>query len=201
MKTNRHLVVFAKAPHMGRVKTRLGKDIGIVPATNFYRLNIKRILSRLSMDNRWNCWIALNPDSEIWNKAFWPDNFTAVRQGSGDIGQRMGRIMQTMPPGPVVIIGADVPGIYPQHIVSAYKALGFCDVVFGPSVDGGYWLVGAKRTPRVPEIFKIVRWSTKFTLSDTLTQTRQKQLKFNLLKSLVDIDDGFSYQMWIKDAL
>ncbi len=56
-------------------------------------------------------------------------------------------------PGPVVIIGADIPEITPDHIGRAFAALGRSDAVFGPAADGGYWLVGLKRRPSIREIF------------------------------------------------
>ena len=55
------------------------------------------------------------------------------------------RILDALPPGPVVIIGSDVPGIRPHHIATAFRALGGSDAVLGPAIDGGYWLIGLKR--------------------------------------------------------
>ena len=197
MKTNRHLVVFAKEPRLGRVKTRLGHDIGLQLATQFYRRTLADILMSLGNDSRWNCWLALSPDNAIRGRPFWPKSFTAVEQGKGDIGERMGRIMADLPPGPLVIIGTDIPAIRPHHIKAAFKAVGSHDVVFGPAQDGGYWLVGAKRSPCTPELFKNVRWSNENCLSDSLAKAKQKKLKVALLETLEDVDDGMSYQKFI----
>jgi uncharacterized protein len=201
MKANRHLVVFAKEPMMGRVKTRLGHDIGILLATKFYRRTVADVLRHLGNDSRWKCWLALSPDKAIQGKPFWPNSFTALKQGGGDIGERMGRAMADMPPGPVVIIGTDIPAIRQHHIEAAFKAVGRNDVVFGPALDGGYWLVGARRSPCVPELFKQVRLSSKHSLSDTLIKVQQKNLKVALLNSLEDIDDGKAYHKHLIGAL
>jgi len=201
MTTKRHLVVFAKAPRMGRVKTRLGRDIGPVAATRFYRRTVAGVLGRLGRGKRWQCWLALSPDKATGDKPFWPDSFSALKQGGGDIGARMGRALAAMPPGPVVIIGTDVPAIRPHHIEAAFKALGRHDVVFGPAGDGGYWLVGARRSPRTPELFKHVRWSSKHTLADSLAKAEQNQLKVALLETLNDVDDGAAYATWLTGAL
>ena len=80
----------------------------------------------------------------------------------------MQRIMERTAPGPVVIIGTDVPGICTAHIRDAFRLLGRHDAVFGPATDGGYWLVGLRRRPRVPRIFQAVRWSSPHALADTL---------------------------------
>jgi glycosyltransferase A (GT-A) superfamily protein (DUF2064 family) len=109
--------------------------------------------------------------------------------------------MAGMPPGPVVIIGTDVPAIRSHHIEAAFKAVGRYDVVFGPALDGGYWLVGARRSPCTPELFKQVRWSSEHSLTDSLTKLQQKKLKVALLDTLEDIDDGKSYHKHLRGAL
>ena len=57
-----------------------------------------------------------------------------------------------LPPGPVVVIGSDIPGITARHIAEAFRLLGRHAFVFGPARDGGYWLVGARRRPAGPVI-------------------------------------------------
>ena len=78
----------------------------------------------------------------------------------------MGRIMRSMPPGPVMIIGADVPGIRPGHIGEGFRALDQ-DAVFGPATDGGYWMIGLRRTRIPATLFQHVQWSTEHALHDT----------------------------------
>jgi glycosyltransferase A (GT-A) superfamily protein (DUF2064 family) len=91
-------------------------------------------------------------------------------QGDGDLGDRMKRVFRSFPQGPTLIIGADIPAIKPSHIVSAFRALGQNDAVFGPATDGGYWLIGlrggSKPTPQT--LFKDVRWSSEYALADTI---------------------------------
>ncbi|MBC8269661.1 MAG: TIGR04282 family arsenosugar biosynthesis glycosyltransferase [Rhodospirillaceae bacterium] len=196
MSGERHLVVFAREPVLGRVKGRLGRDIGVFAATRFYRQTLAIVLNRLSRNRRWRCWLALSPDSAIIRHRFWPKSFRPLKQGVGDIGERMKKAMAQMPPGPVVIIGTDVPDITGGHIKTAFKALGNHDVVFGPAADGGYWLVGARRTPATPDIFSGVRWSSQHTLQDSLTKLRKEGCKVALLETLNDIDDGAAFAKW-----
>jgi glycosyltransferase A (GT-A) superfamily protein (DUF2064 family) len=98
----------------------------------------------------------------------------------------MQRIMHRAGPGPVVIIGTDVPGIRARHIQAAFHLLGQHDAVFGPATDGGYWLVGLRRRPRVLEPFANVRWSTPHALADTLANLGGCSIA--VLPRLADVD-------------
>ena len=104
----------------------------------------------------------------------------------------MQRVFDCLPPGPVVIIGTDIPEISGRHITRAFSSLGSNDAVLGPCDDGGYWLVGMRRTPRVLDIFADVRWSSAQTLSDTLSNLEGKSVA--MLEQLSDVDDGESYR-------
>ena len=189
-----HLIIFAKQPRMGRVKTRLAKDIGTVAAWNFYRHTLSRTINSLCHDRRWKTVLAITPDRAIhqrppWRTGLITPHIPFMAQGSGDLGRRMQRIFNTLPPGPVIIIGGDIPDIRACYIQQAFKILGHKHCVFGPADDGGYWLVGCKRRPRVPELFKNIRWSTEFALKDTLDPL-PKSLTVGFAQQLSDIDTG-----------
>ncbi len=188
------LVVMSKAPRMGNVKTRLAKDIGASEALRFYKTNTRDLLRRVGDDPRWTTVIAAAPDVAAPESGFWPDEMPRVPQGGGDLGTRMDRVMKSMPPGPVVLIGCDIPNVTDAHIARAFDALGNHDAVFGPAEDGGYWLVGLKRFPRVRSIFDNVRWSTEHALSDT--RANLKGARVALLDTLPDIDTGADYARW-----
>ena len=119
----------------------------------------------------------------------WPCN-RRVPQGTGLLGDRLQRVCDVMPPGPDVIIGTDIPSITPADIAAAFRCLGSHDAVFGPSQDGGYWLIGLKRRPNVPRPFDRVRWSSQHALSDTGENlSRFKSgLKIAYLRHLDDVD-------------
>ena len=190
-----HLVIFAKAPSMGRVKTRLGRDIGMAAAWAFYRQCLATISRRLAADPRWRTWLAITPDDAPCPPGL-PANITLMAQGGGDLGTRMGNTMADLPPGPVAIIGTDIPDITRTLIAQAFDALGHTDAVFGPATDGGYWLAGCRRRPRLPDMFRDVRWSTEHALSDTLANVAGEGLSARLLDTLEDVDDGASYERW-----
>lgn len=188
------LVVMSKAPRIGAVKTRLARDIGGVEALRFYRSNTANLLRRLGRDPRWETVIAGAPDVLLEEDGFWPHALPRVSQGQGDLGDRMDLMMQSLPPGPVVLIGCDSPDVSSTHIAAAFKALGNHDAVFGPAEDGGYWLVGLKRRPHVRKIFRAVRWSSEHTLADT--RANLVGARVALLETLTDIDTGADLARW-----
>ncbi len=195
MKLARHLVVFVKAPRLGTVKTRLAADIGDVAAWQFYRRTTGSVLRRVADDPRWKCWLAVTPDRFVRGGRWWPARCRRVAQGDGDLGARMSRPMQHLPPGPVVIIGSDVPEISAAPIARAFAALGRHDAVFGPARDGGYWLVGLSRRRGVPDLFADVAWSSPRALEETLANL-PRRYRYAMLEELSDVDDGRDYASW-----
>lgn len=185
----RHLVVFARYPRLGTGKRRLARDIGAVQALRFQRVMLSRILLRLAGDPRWTIWLAMTPGKQSPPRSKLRRGHV-VAQGPGDLGHRMARVAQALPPGPVVIVGSDIPGISPDHIAKAFHALGHHDAVFGPATDGGYWLVGLKRRPHFIDPFADVRWSTAHALADTRANLVGKNVA--AIDQLADVDDGAS---------
>lgn len=189
----RHLVIFARAPRLGAVKRRLARDIGDVAAWRFYSAVLRRMAERLGPDPRWDCRLATTG-----GPARWPAHVPRIDQGGGDLGARMGRVMRTLPPGPVVIIGTDIPDIAPRHIAAAFAALGRREAVFGPADDGGYWLIGLRRRPFRPTLVGPVRWSTKHALADT-ERLLGPRIRAARLETLTDVDDAESLARWRKE--
>jgi rSAM/selenodomain-associated transferase 1 len=184
-----HLVILAKNPLLGHVKRRLGRDIGAVAATRFYRNCLSHIVLRLARDPRWRTVLAVDPARAVAQN-IWPrhGSIELLPQGEGDLGHRMQRLFALMPPGPAIIIGSDIPAIRPEHIAEAFKLLGQADAVLGPALDGGYWLVGLKTRPRLPRPFAGVRWSTPYALADTVANLDGKRVAFAAMLS--DVDDA-----------
>ncbi len=185
-----HLVVMARAPRLGAVKRRLARDLGDLAAWRFYRMTAGRLLRELSADPRWRSWLALTPDRAARVRhGLWPATCARLPQGPGDLGARMGRLLRTLPPGPVVIVGSDIPDLRPVHVVQAFRMLGRHEWVFGPAGDGGYWLIGARRRRAPPrETFARVRWSSAHALADTLANLKGARIGF--LQELADVDTG-----------
>ncbi|MCE8529311.1 TIGR04282 family arsenosugar biosynthesis glycosyltransferase [Ruegeria pomeroyi] len=182
----RTLVIMVKEPHPGRVKTRLGRDIGMVGAAWWFRHQTRALIRRLR-DPRWRIVLAVSPDAEGMASRVWPADLARRPQGRGDLGQRMARQLRAASKGPVCLIGADIPGVTRAHIARAFAALGGAEFVFGPAPDGGYWLVGAARRYALPPgLFGDVRWSSEHALGDTLAGVRGHRVA--LVDMLQDVD-------------
>ena len=189
----RHLVLFVRAPHLGRGKRRLAQDIGDLATLRFERLMLALLLRRLARDRRWRLHIAVTPDKARGHARHWRRGVDVTGQGEGDLGVRMRRALATCPQGPVVLVGGDIPALTARHVATAFHQLGGCELVFGPAEDGGFWLVGARRRPRLPLLFEQVRWSSPHALADTLAGLPPR-VSVGFVDRLEDVDDGEAYR-------
>jgi uncharacterized protein len=185
------LFVMVKAPVAGAAKTRLAGTIGSVEALRFYRSITASLLRRVGSDPRWRTVLAVSPDRHLHSR-FWPMSLPRVAQGRGDLGERMQRLLDSSP-GPNLLVGSDVPGIRASHIAAALQALSRRGIVFGPSEDGGFWLVGARNYPTVPRPFRNVRWSTEHALADTLSNIPGPA---GFAATLADVDTETDWRRW-----
>ncbi len=173
-----------KEPHPGRVKTRLGRDIGMVTAAWWYRHQVRSVLRRLR-DPRWQLVVAVTPDSEGFMSRVWPPDLPRIPQGSGDLGERMTRALGATP-GPTLLIGSDIPGVDRQHVAAGFSALGRARSVIGPADDGGFWMIGLLHPQRPPKgLFRGTRWSHSETLADALPTLPRP---IAMVDALADVD-------------
>lgn len=190
--TTRWVVVMVKEPRPGKVKTRLGRDIGHVDAAWWFRRQTACLLREIR-DRRWRLVLAVSPDREGLASRVWPDDLSRIPQGTGNIGERMRRVFRALPPGPVVIVGADIPGITRACVAEAFRALGRAPAVIGPAEDGGYWLVGLRRTCGVsPRLFEGVRWSGEHARQDTIETLPAPVIEVETLRD-VDTAEDLAY--------
>ncbi|WP_299372615.1 TIGR04282 family arsenosugar biosynthesis glycosyltransferase [uncultured Tateyamaria sp.] len=182
------LVIMVKVPRPGRVKTRLGRDIGMTAAAWWFRHQVRRLLRRIE-DPRWDTVLAVAPDAEGLQSRVWPARFTRWAQGRGSLGDRMIRMMRQAG-GPVCVIGADIPGVTRQRVAEAFAALGRHDAVFGPAPDGGYWLIGVKTGSKLGKnALDGVRWSTEHALADSRVAMDLPRVAF--VQTLADVDTAY----------
>ncbi|MDX2142017.1 MAG: TIGR04282 family arsenosugar biosynthesis glycosyltransferase [Rhodospirillaceae bacterium] len=183
------LLVMTKLPQVGAVKRRLTKDIGALGAWRFYRNNLTELLRRFGRSPFWSTKVLLTPARARYR---WPKQTPTIAQGHGDLGERMLTGLRAGARGqPVIVIGCDIPGIETEHLRSAFAALRANDAVFGPAMDGGYWLVGLSGRRRLWRPFTHVRWSTAQALVDTLANLRNR--KVGRAATLQDVDDLKSF--------
>tara|TARA_B110000483_G_scaffold233921_1_gene303276 strand:+ start:3336 stop:3935 length:600 start_codon:yes stop_codon:yes gene_type:complete len=179
------IIVFVRTPELGKVKTRLAKSIGDQSALTIYKLLLKHtasVIHDLSFDK------VVYYSEKVKENDSWDTNlFRKKVQKGTDLGERMQNAFETgFEQGyeKVLIIGSDLYDIKPTHITSAFKALEIHDITIGPSLDGGYYLLGMKQL--YPALFKNKKWGTDSVLEYTLNDLKQQNVK--LMEALNDID-------------
>ena len=180
----------AKSPLAGRVKRRVAASIGAISAARFYRTCLAHTLMRLGRDPRWRTLLAVSPDRDV-RAPHWPRGIRRLPQGGGDLGARIQRAFRRLPPGPAIIVGSDIPAIKASDIARAFRLLGNGDAVLGRAPDGGYWLVGLRRSPRLLAPFANVRWSGPHALADTLRNLQGHRVAFAATLSDVDSEEDY----------
>src|SRR5262245_34643543 len=172
------LLVFMKYPEPGKVKTRLADKLGAEVAAALYREWIGDVLRNVqpvreearivgyfdgATANRFSEWDGLVDE---WREQ--PAGDLGIRLADGfEWGHRQGP--------PVIAIGTDCLELTAGHVESALADLHKYDAVFGPTTDGGYYLVGTRT--HVPSLFDAVRWSSPHTLADNLERCRSIGLR------------------------
>lgn len=197
---NNALIVFAKLPEPGKVKTRLARDVGKKRAALIYSLIAKDVIDRVSKSREYNTAIFFDPPEKINEVKDWIGEGIVESgpggsglffpQEGGSLGERISRAFGKMfssGADRAVIIGTDCIELTACTIEQAFGALRDYDAVLGPAEDGGYYLLGLSFL--TPELFQQIDWSTKFVLEQTIGRIREKGLNYKLLETLRDIDN------------
>lgn len=190
------LIIFIKNPKLGQIKTRLAKTVGDQRALEIYLqlLAHTRKVSEQVEASRYlyySDWI--NSDDD------WDTNkFIKKLQHSGDLGQRIKNAFQDTLTlhSKVIIIGSDCIELTSDMIQKAFTQLDHCDVVIGPTHDGGYYLLGIKSFHEF--LFTDIPWSSGLELKETFTRAVAMGLKTVLLPRLSDID---YYEDWVRSGM
>jgi len=178
------LIVFVKDIKLGKVKTRLAKEIGDDGAFKVYQ-HLVEITEKATK--------SLSSEKRIYfSKTIveekWPKTAKFVQTGD-DLGEKMqNSIEKGFEDGfeKIILIGSDLPDISQKIIEQGFTELENNEVVFGPAEDGGYYLVGM--TKKHYCIFQNKQWSTDNLLAITLKELKEKSVNYSLLKTLNDID-------------
>lgn len=197
MTVGNSLGLFAKYWQPGRVKTRLAKSIGDSAASKAYQILLGHHIRRFGTADH-QSFIVYSPNTAQSLDSFQSftsqndsPNWQFVPQVDADLGQRMNQFFtDRFDAGDrrVVVIGSDAPQLTLDDVAQAFELLADSEVVFGPSTDGGYYLVGLNRP--APEVFEQIQWSTEQVLEQSLEKCRENDLQAKLLRPLTDIDEG-----------
>ncbi|NTW83576.1 MAG: glycosyltransferase [Chlorobiaceae bacterium] len=184
---NRILVIFSKNPVSGQVKTRLARSIGNEKALDVYEILRQHTeqVTALTMARRVVFYSGFIPVSDL----FLREGTEAKLQQGCDLGERMHNAICEMlesGSGKVVLIGTDCPDLNTVIIEDAFSALENHDTVIGPAKDGGFYLIGLKKS--CPGLFLQRTWSTCSVLRETIETLEKKGMSYMLLPELRDID-------------
>ena len=195
------VIVFARSPRLGQVKSRLAATLGAAAALQAYRELLDHALAAAAGCADVDRWLCLTGDDSDGQAAALAARYglRVVAQSDGDLGQRMAQALRAGLAGHsrVVLIGCDCPPIDARVLRSALRALESHDLVFGPTEDGGYALVGT-RAPCDP-VFASVAWGTAAVMTQTRERFRQEGLTAFELPVLWDVDeaaDWARFQAW-----
>jgi len=189
------LAIFAKPPIMGRVKTRLIGPLTPRQAADVHLCCIRdSIVLACAVREARCCFFAAPTASKSVSLEypFWTPvspRWKLATQRGMDLGARMASAFRELfseGAKKVVIIGTDSPWMGRKRILRAFRLLDKYNVVLGPAVDGGYYLVGAKKL--LPQMFRGVDWGTSRVLRQTLRILKNAGVSYALLKQDFDLD-------------
>lgn len=194
------IIIFVRNPELGKVKTRLAKEIGDEQALQVYT-ELLHHTHDIAIDldcDRFVYYADYINDHDVWSNEY----FEKRLQNGDSLGNRMMAAFFELfqqEYSRVVIIGSDCPELTTFVVEDAFDKLDTTDVAIGPSSDGGYYLLGL--TQLIPELFKNKQWSTDTVLADTIKDTISLKKSCSFLTELSDIDtadDLYRYQQMLK---
>lgn len=201
---SRRLLVFARLPELGKVKTRLAADVGDTRALEVYEAMLRDLLTGIGSST---------PDLEI--EVMWPptdgangdalrrafgSHATAMQTGEG-LGDRLAMALSERfffhRTEQIVVIGVDDPSLPRELIDHAFSLLDSCEFVLGPAADGGYYLLGCRALSFDPVIFENVEWGTSTVLASTLAHIANMERTVALLPRRQDIDTAADLEQYV----
>lgn len=189
---SRTLIIFAKKPIPGRVKTRLSPPLPEESAAALYACMLADTLAMAGGLPGVNLCICYqdDPGGGDYFAGLAPEVELFPQRG-GDLGERMAAALAERfagGDGSVAIIGSDSPDLPPGHVLEAFRLLEEgSDAVFGPAEDGGYYLVAMKRV--WPELFTSLPWSSPGLLTASLARAGERGIEVGLLPTWSDMDN------------
>ncbi|UCG77509.1 MAG: TIGR04282 family arsenosugar biosynthesis glycosyltransferase [Nitrospirota bacterium] len=181
------LIIMAKYPDPDTVKTRLSGSMSPQERVGLYEKLLHNTISRLSGLSGIDTIINYTPyNADSYFKMFGSDVFPQVE---GDIGERMFRAIEEVIGrgyGKTVLVGVDIPDLTGGIVENAFSMLEHNDLVFGPALDGGYYLIGMKKP--LEAIFRDIQWSSPHTLQQTIVVAESLGRTIAYTEYLQDVD-------------
>ncbi|WP_101760004.1 TIGR04282 family arsenosugar biosynthesis glycosyltransferase [Oceanicoccus sp. KOV_DT_Chl] len=182
------LLVFAKAPVAGQVKTRLQPLLSAAQSARLHERLIQHCLQQLSLTERWQLELWVGSAHACWSQMCEDFSGELFYQQGEDLGARLSHALTNTleRADKVIVVGTDCPSLNQQTLFAAFAALDNYDVVVGPANDGGYVLLAMKAPS--PSLFQGISWGGDQVLAQTLDRIRALGLSYCELPSMSDID-------------
>ncbi|RAM51637.1 MAG: hypothetical protein C6Y22_10490 [Hapalosiphonaceae cyanobacterium JJU2] len=197
-----HLIIFTRYPEPGLTKTRLIPALGTGGAAHLQRqmteytlLKVRELQKAIAISIE----VRFTGGNLELMQSWLGADLIYQSQGEGDLGKRMERSLEyafSAGAHQVIIIGTDCPDVNIQILVKAFTNLQHCDIVLGPAVDGGYYLIGLQRP--FGELFVDINWGTSQVLQQTVAICHQLNLSIDYLPTLADVDRPEDLPIWEK---
>ena len=196
----KHLIIFTRYPQPGITKTRLIPALGVEGAANLQRQMTEFTLSKVKKFQE-SAAISFEIRFAGGNLQLMQNwlgtELNYLLQGEGDLGKRMeNSFLSAFNKGAqeVVMIGIDCPNLSAEVLAQAFEKINNCDLLLGPAVDGGYYLIGLKRA--IGELFINIDWGTSKVLQQTVDIAQQLNLSVGYLATLADVDRPEDLPIW-----
>ncbi len=197
--TRDRLIIFARFPEPGKAKTRLIPALGPEGSADLHRRMCEKTLAGVQelQNTGTSVKVYFDGGKESLFQDWLGRDFSYLSQGKGDLGTRMRRAFEDSfreGAARVVIVGTDCPGLSPRLCRQAFEALQENDLVLGPALDGGYYLIGLRRP--AGELFRGVPWGTDGVLRKTRRIAKKLGLRVSFLETLGDVDRPEDLPVW-----
>jgi glycosyltransferase A (GT-A) superfamily protein (DUF2064 family) len=175
------VVVIAKAPYPGRVKTRLVGPVTAHQAAELAAAALSDTLRRLEEFRCVRRVLLLDGEPAGWLRPLWQ----VMPQADGTLDERLASGFESLPPGPAVVVGMDTPQLNAENLTFDPSRFDAC---LGPATDGGYWAIGFRDPSMAAAVIRGVPMSTVGTGAEQQRRMTEAGLRVQLLPMLTDID-------------
>lgn len=198
------LIIFIRYPELGKIKTRLAKDLGEKKTFDFYKSIVKETIKKLKSSS-WDTIIYCADMIDKSKISLWldiPERFI-FKQNKNHLGSKMYNAFYELKDSykKTILIGSDCPTITKEIILNSYIDLNKNDSTIGPAEDGGYYLVGFKNSilDKAKDVFEDINWSSGKEYTETISNFQNLKLTFTNQSELNDIDDINDYKRYINE--
>jgi len=193
------VVIVAKRPIPGNVKTRLCPPLSCDEAAELYACFLEDTINKIGALPGVSKYLAIDGEKPESSAISLPGSFKAIGQGTGNLGDRLNHLSHLLFQGVdrLLFVGADSPNLPHLYLKRALEELNYCDVVIGPSEDGGYYLIGMRN--HFSCLFNNIDWSTSLVFEQTVNRAQGENLKVGIISTWYDVDTGDSLLKLMSD--